>query len=219
MRGCVLETENRDLGSSKAHSGRMPGSIRRSPGGSGHWALLQKNPRARNSAGPWIGGERRDRVVRGRKREERDHLEERMLACFIPIYSSRWQVCDLIEQFHRIFLLQRPMDKKSPSPLESGLGDGERREIELKKAAWWGGEMDFWRRGCLLPSPPTIRPVIGCVTTSTNLFRFSSVIGRNQKTTEPARKRARWWRERRECERGGGRVGDDSLPPDILNYE
>ena len=39
------------------------------------------------------------------------------------------------------------------------------------------------------------------------------------KTTEPARKRARWWRERRECERGGGRVGDDSLPPDILNYE
>ena len=26
-----------------------------------------------------------------------------MLACFIPIYSSRWQVCDLIEQFHRIF--------------------------------------------------------------------------------------------------------------------
>ena len=73
-----------------------------------------------------------------------------MLACFIPIYSSRWQVCDLIEQFHRIFLLQRPMDKKSPSPLESGLGDAERREIELKKAAWWGGEMDFWRRGCFL---------------------------------------------------------------------
>ena len=69
----------------------------------------------------------------------------------------------------------------------------------------------------MLPALPPIPLPGGCVPSGRKLIKKTgdwAWITRSKKTTGPAFQRARWWRERRVCERGGvvGRAGVYCLP-------
>ena len=63
----------------------------------------------------------------------------------------------------------------------------KRREIELKKAAWWGGEMDFWRERMPTSFTPNYSPGDRMCD---DIHEFVQILLRHwqePKTTEPAR--------------------------------
>jgi len=89
--------------------------------------------------------------------------------------------------------------KKSPSPLGSGLGDGERREFRCEE----GERGDGVQEGNVLPSLPTIRLMLVCVTSQGRIIRFHQISGKGKKPPSPLESRLGDG-ERGECVREEG---------------